>query len=482
MLGSIETVDRFWLTYGIGILIKRLVSMRIHQSLLSKEGATMDQCILDEIERPEFKSYIAYFVQTSPKYAIKQNGGRWTTQKKNLADPAIAAHLKGEYSIGSLSRWYPKFGALDFDGVPIEDVYRCMDELGLKDSNSMLCTSEREDGYHLLFRPIYKGKRMTPSLLHMILGTYVAEKNAQNIPLELYPQEDQCFRLPFGPNQKMIREGLLLNLQWFEKLYWFEKLDEVDLASDLNLPGRTVYRTGIDAEGAELLESGLVEPNSRYESQYKVLYHLWRQGESREMAIDAVWSWIQSKHNELSKDIRSSSKVVRKEIARQAQAIWLFTDRKRENPAKDFGKEYLTKSDLLAIIRFSNGSLPKMKFLANLVSYFNPRQNTGHIPVHSDLLIQWSSRDTYQNHIEELVDKGIVERTVNYSVGNHAKMIRLAWDYRPSHDAIQDDGRNLRFDEVLPKAFSRVEFDAILKSIPISPARRSNLRKLLKAS
>jgi hypothetical protein len=442
----------------------------------------MDRCILDEIARPEFKSYLSYFVQTMPKYAIKQHGGRWTTQKKNLADPAIVAHLLGKYSIGSLSRYYPAFGALDFDGVSIEDVHRCMDELGLKESDSMLCTSERENGYHLLFRPIYNGESVTLNLLHKILDGYIAEKQAQAIPLELYPQEDQCFRLPFGPSQKMVIGGLPLNRQWYEKLYWFEKLDEVDLASDLNLPSRIVSRTGVDAEGAELLECGLVERNSRYDSQYKVLYHLWRDGLPRDIAIDTAWSWIQSKHNGLSKDILTRPKVVRKEIERQTQSIWSFSDRNRENPGKVRETEYLTESDLSAIFRLSEGSLPKMRFLANLVSYFNPRQNKGHIPVHSDLLIKWGSRGTYQKYIEELIDKGIVERSLNYSVGSHAKMIRLFWDYRPSHDAIQNDGRNLGFDEALPKAFSREEFDAILKSIRLSPARRSNLRKLHKVS
>lgn len=442
----------------------------------------MDQCILDVKERPEFESYLGYFVQPTPKYAIKQHGGRWTTQKKNLADPAIAAHLLGRYSIGSLSRFRSRFGALDFDGVPIEDVYRCMDELGLEESNSMLCTSERENGYHVLFRPLYKEKSVTPKLLHMILGGYIAEKQAQAIPLELYPQEHQCFRLPFGPNQKMVLGGLPLNRQWYEKLYWFEKLDEVDLASDLNLPGRIVSRTGVDAEGAELLEAGLVEPNSRNDSQYKVLYHLWRGGLPRDSAIDTAWSWIQSKHNGLSKDILTGPKVVRQEIERQAQSIWSFSDRNREIPGKVRETEYLTESDLSAIFRISKGSLPKMRFLANLVSYFNPRQNKGHIPVHSDLLIKWGSRDTYQKYTQELIDKGIVERSPNYSVGSHAKMIRLVWDYGPSHDAIRNDGRNLGFDEAVQKAFSRVEFDAILKSIPISPARRSILRKLLEAA
>ena len=272
-----------------------------------------------------FDNYINSFVQRWPRYAIKHIGGKnWKTKKKPLSDIPILSHLEGKYYVGVLSQWYPRFAILDIDDQPIERVNEIRSSLNLNENNSMLLDSESKDSYHLIIKPHLNKKPPTINCLQKVLKTFALYNK-----IEIYPQINRVIRLLFGAHQNPLDFKYFHLDNWQNKLYWFNKLDEFDLSM---VEGQQLYldlqiispgtMPNIMEESRELLDYGLQYPSSRNESQFKILYYLWRNNIPQDKAEDIVWHWIKSKHNGLSKDIIRSPAVVQKEIYRQASRIY----------------------------------------------------------------------------------------------------------------------------------------------------------------
>lgn len=395
------------------------------------------------------QEYLSIFVQRSPKYAVKMpgEGKSWRTKQKKLADRPIQAHLSGQYSVATVSPWYPTFGVIDIDDAPIQKVYDVLESVGLNEANSLLCASESANSYHVYFRPMYNDRPPTVRLLNDVFRQWSIKKG-----VEIYPRAKKCFRLPFGPSDRPIMDtGEMLDINLDQKLYWFNKLDEYDLAAspadmqtvlDFKIPPIPVcsntYRRGL-----EFMENGLQAPNTRHEAQFCMLYAMWRQNFDIEDAVNTCLHIIKTKHNGYSKDIRRNQERVRKEIMRQAARVFNDYELARTYPdtAHNLNYGYLTKPDMLDIIRITEGNLPRMKFLGELVRYINPRQQRGAVSVHRDRLIEWSSNRSYLKYIEEFTQKGIIQRDSKYVVGKAAKTIRLNWDFRSPEMAIKADKR-----------------------------------------
>ena len=410
--------------------------------------------------------YQALFIQRQPKYAVKIPGKDWRTKNKPLADPAIQAHLNGTYAVAGLGQWYPQYAAIDLDSVPFERVLSIREELGLNDSNSTIYNSESPDSHHIFFRPAYKEQPPTLKLLNTTLKDFCAARG-----IEIYPQKNRAFRLPFGPKQKPIFQdgGTLDTLD--QKLYWFNKLDEFDLATvprtqgqlDLIIPGSMVAST--KRIGLELLEHGLQSPGSRNFAQFEVLYALWRQNVPVNDAINIVWRWIQTRHNGFSRDIVRHPRKVAEEIKRQAAIIYSRYDLSKTFPDTTHNSTngYISKYDLQECIKASRGNMPRLKFMTELIRYCYPRRHRAAVQVHTDKLIDWSSKRTYLNWLTELEDAGIIERSTGYQVGAMAKAIKIKWPWRSSRDAVLLDGRSAGHRESLKHCFTPEEFRDSLK-------------------
>lgn len=171
------------------------------------------------------KEYIDIFVQRLPRYAIKNlNGGHWRTSQKPLADPAVQAHLEGKYYVGSLGRGYPEFCVINIDNREKSEAEDVRAALGLDNTNSMMCASQSENSFHILFRPQLNGQPPTIRRLHTAMEGFAKENH-----IEIYPQRGRVIRLPFGPYQPLLDEELSYLTSWTEKLYRFQKLNEFDL-------------------------------------------------------------------------------------------------------------------------------------------------------------------------------------------------------------------------------------------------------------
>lgn len=420
-----------------------------------------------KVERePEFREYVNYFVQRSPRYTVK-TGRTWKTKNKSLSDIPILSHLNGRYNVGSLGKWYPQFAILDIDSRELNFVNDIRAELELTEKNSMLFSSESKDSYHLLFRPEFKENPPTINLLNSAFKNYGLERQ-----IEIYPQANKCIRLPFGFSQKALDLEYAFLETWKEKLYWFEKLNPFDIGSvryqqyelNLSLSKEPIIKNAtLNAEN--LLEYGLQSPSSRHEAQFKILYYLWRKNYSQEIAEEITFSWIQQKHNGFSKDILRNPREVKKEIFRQASCIY-----EKYNLTKVYPDEihnsfngYISKPDLIEIVKITKGSLPRMRFLFNLVKFYYPRRHRLFINVHTDKLVEWAGMRTYLIRLQELEVRGLIKRSEGYLTGRFSKNLRLDWPFTKSGEAILYDGRSIEtFEDSIKTCFKAENFRELL--------------------
>ncbi len=206
-------------------------------------------------------------------------------------------------------------------------------------------------------------------------------------------------------------------------------------------------------------------PNSRHESQFRILYYLWRNNIPIDEAIELVWLVIQNKHNDFSKDIITHPISVKKEIHRQANKIYTTYEHAYIYPDETHNdyNGYLSKSDIESIVMINKGNLPKMKFLSHLVKHCYPRRHRAFINIHSDKLIEWSQRN-YIQYLDELKKNGIIQRGEKYSVDRFSKSIKINWDFKDTREAILNDNRSPNtLEDTIRLSYEPEEIKALLE-------------------
>jgi len=435
---------------------------------------------------PHFEDYKKVFIQRLPRYAVKSaRSGTWKTRNKALADPAIIAHLEGKYSVAGLGPWYPPFIILDIDDRDPKEADEIRSKLELTDSNSMILESESINSYHVLLKGEYNRKPPTLKLLKDVTYNF-----ARSNGIEIYPQANRPIRLPFGKRQNPI-DPIYAGLDWQQSLYWFNKFDPIDLST---IPSHQRFfdfepnpeNIQLPLERAEILFSeGLQRPSSRNESQYRILYLLWRQNIPQENAVDIVWKWINKKHNGYSKDILYHPGRVQKEIERQAEYQWRTCELNQFYPdsTHNLHNGFIAKADIPDIVEATGGSLPRMKFLFNLVKYSYPRRYRKLISIHRDRLVKWSSHRTYLKYLNEFEQKGIAKRGRAWSTGikekgiaAFSKSLNLNWNFRSSQEAVLREGRAVEtFGGTVRDLFQPEDFRQMIEKVRSSRQAGHNI-------
>jgi len=409
-------------------------------SILSKQKP-----VVNNPKGAAWADYLGTFVQRIPSYAVKFPGGSWATRRGPLTDRPVEAHLAGKYAVGVLGSAYPLYGIIDVDNRDKGEVERIRDALGMDKSTSMAFESESPNSYHVVFKPEYNGRPPSIRLLGELFKNF-----ARTSRIEIYPQWRHAVRLPFGPKQTPADEDYRGLESWEDAVYWFGKLDDYSLKNvrqaqlELDIPiiGRQSLVNSLNAR--EVFENGLQAADSRNSCQFIILLWLWRQNVPQEQAETIVWDWIQQKHNGFSKDIGRHPRAVQKEIMRQATSIWGRYDFGRVLPdAPALAHDgYISKPDLLEIIKATKGSLPRSRFLTGLVKFMNPRRYRLSVGVSYDRLTSWASWRTYEKYLKELSALGIVRRGRAYQAGKFSKSIKMLWPWASPASAVLYDGRS----------------------------------------
>ena len=442
-------------------------------------------------DEADFKNFKQSFVQSVPRYAVRKIGTHgWSTRKFPLHDSEIKKHLNGEQIIGCLAKWYPQFAAFDFDSVPIEKVEEIRAILSLDETNSMLLSSESKDSFHLYFRPEYNAKPPTIKLLQAILKPFASSRG-----IEIYPQKNRAFRLPFSKGTNCLDWEEAHLQSWQEKLYWLQKKDDFDLSTVsghqtfFEFPPAKLQAGALSpalvsdgiliGDGPDILRYGLQAASTRDAAQFEIVKYLWRQNINPGDALSIIWEWIQAHNNGYSKDFSRRPQQVYREIQFQIRSYYSHMQDRATLPDQPHKNHngFISKPDMLEIIALAKGNLPMMRFLFNLILYMNPRRYRIEVPVHSDLLIQWSSHNKYQKHLQYLDEKGILKsRSGDYWAGEksgakkseteaRAKKISLNWNYQNDQSAILWQGRTVdSIEKASEMLFSPAEFRSILRT------------------
>ena len=432
--------------------------------------------IVDEVGQ----DYLNTFVQPIPHFNVKPNGQTWFKSQYGFSfDQFRKEHLEeGTKDYGFIAKWYPQYCVIDLDGVTHTFVEEIRGKLGLNDNNSFVFHTESPDSYHIIFRVNYRGRPETQRLLYSIMQPF-----ARRHGVEVYPQPNKTIRAPFGKKETPVNPDHVF-MDWRDYTYWFGKLDEYDLSDvpyqqgilDLDKPASKgklpAYIVGLD-----YFKHGLQQPGDRERGQFHVIYYLWRNNVPLDTAIETTYQWLKDNHNGYSKEVNKRNwRQIKKHIQRQASTIYSFYSYPDETHNVHQG--FITKDDIPAIFHISEGSLPKARFLFQLLKYYYPRRLRKSAPIHTDLLIEWSSANAYQARIEELRTKGLVQRGGFYVPGARSKDIILNWNYKHPDGAILQDGRapdNL--EDTLALAYNKDELRSLLKNIKMD---RGHISRYLK--
>jgi hypothetical protein len=427
----------------------------------------------------DFDNYTETFVQRAPRYSVKFKN-RWLSKNKHLSDLVVQSHLAHKYEVGILGRWYPEYGVIDADSYPLDELEKVRDILGMDTSNSMLFQSESPDSYHLIFRPTYRGNPPTLKLLQDVFKTFTRSHN-----LEIKPEKNRTFRLPFGRYSTPLDYKYSALLDWQSKLYWFQKLDDFDMLVvpqhqtplDFVVKNNIVLPKGSKLEeGIYLYENGLQAPSTRHNAQFAIIYAMWRNNVPREEVKCRLWFWIKKKHNGLSKDFAKYPNNVKREIAAQVDHVFNNYDIRHIYPdtTHNTHKGYISMADVQPIIQATGGSLPRSRYLFELVKYAYPRRHRNTIHVHSDKLLDWGGWRTYVKYLNEFEAKGICKRKNGYSPGRFSKGLELIWNFKPKSDAVIYEGRSINtLEETLKLKYHPADVRDMVKSAGASRSQAS---------
>jgi len=426
-----------------------------------------------------FDEYKGLFVQRIPSYAVKAPGKSWYTYHKKLHDEVVKKHLEQKKSVAVLGQWYPQYCAFDFDDFSISQVEDIRAGLKLDEDNSMLFNSESPNSYHLYCRPLYREKPPTIRLLQSALKSYARTNN-----IEVYPQKNRAFRLPFGQGQSCADfQDRNIN-GWKDQLYWLQKKDDFDLGSVprqqliLDFPriekGAPFSKIDFVPDTMGILENGLQAPSTRDYWQFELIKCLFRENLPMDDTAAVIWNWISKRHNGFSKDFLRNPQQVYSHIQHQVQAYYQWVANRGILPdsTKKIHEGYITQSDILKIIDLCKGNLPLMRFVYNLVKFMNPRRERACVPIHSDTFSEWVGKKSktgsgadFLKHLNFLEGKGILKRSRGYIIGRQSKLVSLKWDYKSDADAVLYKGRSVNsLSGAVRMLFGMSEFKELLRN------------------
>lgn len=272
-----------------------------------------------------FKKYKDLFVKgsfgISKGYAVQNIGKEWFTSNYTISDSTIWDHLKGKYWVATLSQHFPKFAFFDIDGTnSIDEVHLIMKSYGLSESQYNTYSSpsyEKSGNVHVLFKPVYKKDPLSINLLHTILGPKL--KNNIKFGIELFPNGNRKFRLPFGYKQNFLdpNTGSPTNMPLKENIYWLDKIDEFELHVPIEnkivnmgykyIRVKNRKSSNFTQEIEHLLTIGLKTCGTRYHTTQDLAKYCRLKGVDKEGARCMILNFLSDKHNGKSKEINKGN-------------------------------------------------------------------------------------------------------------------------------------------------------------------------------
>jgi len=438
-----------------------------------------------------YRDYITHFVhEFLGPYGIQKPGRAWNTQDKSLPDGVIKGHLEKIHWVGVRASWYPPWGYIDLDSVNEREglLERVTDRLKLDSNQYLVCTSPswKESGnLHVILAPRMNGKPPTKKRLYHTL-----ERVLKGLAVEVYPQENRIFRLPFGRDQFIYdpKDGVpLVYYSWQEALDFAKQLDDFPLEAlpiQMELPliyrPKSMERWARRGEAEELLSQGLQGPSTRHDACLLLAIYLYRSNLDPGQAVGLLRNWIREKHNGQSKEIcRGNVALVDREIDDLVR--WTYSKYGCLSIYPDSTHNmhgWVTGSDIKMIADMFPGDIVNQKRLFRLMLYYRPRQSHDWTFIPKRQWEQVAHPRSYKDFEALLVQRGFLEIQHSYLAGGYPKRFRLHVGNINHEAMLEEDGRAIQeYPTACLKLFNSKQ--AIKEALGISRKTAYNLMKRL---
>lgn len=432
--------------------------------------------------RPRFDSYgiqhLPKIVKVGRRY--KEQWQRWYTAKnkdgsfKNLNDKVIyLGHLGRKYWAGGKAGEFVSLGLADADVEDPQQQQFAIEHIAekLQASKDQFCyimpNYSPRGRLHILFKVQYKGYPVKYSLFRKKLESAIK-------PYELYPHYWRLMRFPFGYRQTSLiyddsADALIPqdNWTWRDQLYHFEKLEPIELSQlpfthtkdETKLGKAEKMEMTMIEEGKYLYEHGLQEPNSRHDSQPKILFYLYRQNANMQEAIFKTQRLMRKKHNGFSKEANKGNwRFIDRDIEEQGKWLYERLESTRQYPdaVHNLYEGYVCKEDLFLIREISQPLMAILKNetlftiqsrMANVIRWVRPRRHWDwvYVPwwVRAEITGDWHD---YIDFFDALEEARIIRLNRHYKVGSYSQSMQFLPYLKKANeeiDIIQNDGRGI---------------------------------------
>jgi hypothetical protein len=335
----------------------------------------------------------------------------WRFLKNPLTFRVLNSHLRHTRTIGTLGRWYPEFGILDFDDKPLKYVQDVCDTLELNTDQRWISTSASPNSWHVYFKPRKSGHTVTLKYMQRCMQGMMMNRGFKRYEIELYPQPSRIIRLPFSPFTRHIDEGAYeSSVGWEQGVQALQQLEEYELPTKaylleesevplIDLPSEYTRADNDGSwmkEGIEYLNLGLSSYGQRLHAIRRIAYVFWYNNYEPSIAIEMLDTWLKTKHNGKSRDFNDNPRLSLQKNAEVVRWTYAHFARRGRIPLVPhlLDRGVMCKETLEDIAGLSRGNLPQMRFTSGLFSYLGAKHhdNAAGVSVHSDRLIEWSSK------------------------------------------------------------------------------------------
>jgi len=414
-----------------------------------------------------------------------QNMNWRTITDRPLNDRDIENHLNGELFIGQRARASTKYLIIDLDdhNENRNDLHKRYDQIRKVYPETPIVFDTPGNGLHLYYLLDYP---VSSHQLKDAVNNDLQKHGLENKPgkFEPYPLTNALIRLPLGYNTYLLNPETLQPTLWdsneqINSIRWQienGKIEKLSIGENYRIgenehastesEKRKRSKNEFVREVQSLLENGLQEVSTRYESINKLIWNFRiREGYTPEQAEEYVTWWIENKSNGLSKDLKLRPETVKREIKSLSKAC--KPEKCKNNKGVKFEplgindirkiffftKDYKTQQYLFTVLQLakSNGTVIDKRF---------DRVPTIEFVMSKTLMETWKncSRGGYLKHFDFCENINLLQfERDNFSVGR-ARTYQIQWNFcdgKERYNSLRDYLRTLTIQDLQGIGFSR---------------------------
>jgi hypothetical protein len=190
-------------------------------------------------------------------------------------------------------------------------------------------------------------------------------------------------------------------------------------------------------EIATILENGIKEYGTRYDTQCKLVYHYWSRGYTKEESYESIREWYLSRSHQ-SKDWEKDPERVLRKLSSAIDSFYRNAQQKGYKPGSSHRKR-LTVSDVRTIIEMTP-DYRNQKFIFSLLEYAlnkGDSKSAFELPKISIIKFACCSNTSYQQRMTFCKSIGLITNVREYySQNNRARTYHINYNFAGDGDPV----------------------------------------------